>query len=198
MLVVDDFCPRLDRIIDSAKAAGFGTWKPNPGHIGSSNYEGMGFWGLHAHMMLSLSMATQSVIYPNSMFFRYTTPAMERAYIHSDRETGAFTCVAYLSAHDDVYGTAFYRHKASGLTHMPAFAQMEKYPTMRADIVAGPEPWEQTDFVQGRKNRAVIFDAPLFHSRIPLGGIGNDPDDARMVWVSHFHTPESLSEVERG
>jgi hypothetical protein len=41
--------------------------------------------------------------------------------------------------------------------------------------------------VQGRKNRALIFNAPLFHSRFPLGGIGTNADDARMVWVSHFH-----------
>jgi len=49
-----------------------------------------------------------------------------------------------------------------------------------------PDKWVQTDFVRGQKNRALIFSAPLFHSRLPVGGIGTDATDARMVWVSHF------------
>ena len=97
--VVDNFCPLAKTVRESALEAGFSTWLPKPGHIGSSVYEGMGFWGKHSHMLASVSQAMQSVIYPNSMFFRYTTPETEPAYIHSDRETGAFTCNAYQSDH---------------------------------------------------------------------------------------------------
>lgn len=47
-LVIDDFCPELDQVRSSALAAGFDTWRPNKGEVGSSIYEGMGFWGDHA------------------------------------------------------------------------------------------------------------------------------------------------------
>ncbi len=47
--------------------------------------------------------------------------------------------------------------------------------------------FELTDFVRGAYNRALIFQAPLWHARHPLDGIGSTDEDARMVWVGHFH-----------
>lgn len=189
--VIDNFCPEIERVRQSALAAGFGTWKPNQGYVGSSNYDGMNFWGDHAYMLESLCMAMNSIVYPNSMFFRYTTPHMEKAYIHSDRQAGAYTCVCYLSDHTQEYGTAFYKH-SSGLTEMPPFHELQ--PDLIEDMVKA-RGFEQIEFVPGKKNRAVIFSAPLFHSRFPLDGIGETADDARMVWSCHFHTPESIHET---
>lgn len=194
--IVDNFCPHIDRVRNSALEAGFDTWLPNKGKVGSSIYEGMGFWGEHASMLASVAQAMESFIYPNSMFFRVTTPETEQAYIHSDRETGAYTCVAYLSHHETEYGTAFYRHKATGLEEMPPLEELDAH--MMADITHNRDAWEVTQKVEGKYNRAVIFSAPLFHSRIPLDGIGITPDDARMVWVTHFHTPQTLLEKEYG
>jgi Family of unknown function (DUF6445) len=194
--VVDRFCPHADRVRRSALSAGFDTWLPNKGKVGSSVYEGMGFWGEHASMLASLSQAMESVVFPNSMFFRITQPGMQEAYIHSDRETGAYTCVAYLSQHANEYGTAFYRHKATGLTEMPPLDELDA--SMIEDITHNRDAWEVTRKVMGRFNRAVIFSAPLFHSRLPLDGLGDDNETARMVWVSHFHTPASLMEAEYG
>ena len=194
--VVENFCPFIDKVRQSALNAGFDTWLPNKGKVGSSVYEGMGFWGDHSHMLASLSQAMESFVYPNSMFFRITTPETEPAYIHSDRETGAYTCVAYLSQHDEDYGTAFYRHKATGETHMPPMDDLTA--EMMADITHNRDAWEVTRKVDGAYNRAVIFEAPLFHSRLPLDGIGNTPANARMVWSCHFHTPQTLLEAEYG
>ena len=197
--VIDNFCPVVEKVRASAIAAGFGTWKPNKGYVGTSVYEGMGFWGDHAHMLASLRVSAGDMV-PNSMFFRVTRPGMERAYIHSDRETGGYTCVAYLSEHDEAYGTAFYKHRATGLTEMPTFAEMrstDEYDQLRKDMVEGGEDeWEQLSFVRGKFNRAVIFHAPLFHARLPLEGLGSDDEDSRMVWACHFHTPYTLSKIE--
>lgn len=142
-------------------------------------------------MVRSLMLAMGGPVIPNTMYFRYTVPGMERAYIHSDRESGNHTCVVYLTDHDEGYGTAFYRHKRTGLTEMPSFQQMREsgiFDELKADMVSrDPGKWTQTDFVRGQKNRALIFNAPLFHSRMPIEGIGNNASDARMVWVSHFN-----------
>lgn len=191
VLVVDDFCDEIEQVITSAHAAGFSTWLPKKGKVGSSVYEGMGFWGHHALMLRSLIGATGRVIVPNSMFFRATNESTEQAYIHSDRSTGAYTCVAYLSQHDDEYGTAFYRHIPTGLVEMPSFEEMEDQgiaEELQQDMVSRDESkWEMIDFVEGKYNRAVIFTAPLFHSRIPLNGFGKDEQSARLVWVSHYY-----------
>lgn len=198
--VIDDFCPVAERVRASALAAGFATWLPSRGKVGSSVYEGMGFWAEHAPMLTSLSIAIGSQVFPNAMFCRVTLPSTERAYIHSDRDTAAYTCVVYLSEHDDDYGTAFYRHRASGMERMPTVAQMERggiLDTLSDDMVNGGEKeWEQIGFVPGRFNRALIFDAPLFHSRVPLTGIGDSAATARMVWSCHFHTPRTLDQED--
>lgn len=188
-LVVDDFCEDLARVKASAFAAGFDTWAPNKGEVGSSVYEGMGFWGDHALMLRALSRQV-GVVVPNSMFFRVTNVGMERAYIHSDRESGNHTCIAYLTAHAEDSGTAFFRHKRTGLTEMPSFQELRESGLMdelRADMVSrDPAKWEQTDYVRGALNRALIFRAPLFHSRFPLEGIGTTADTGRLIWATHF------------
>lgn len=190
ILVVDGFCEYAEEAVASVKAAGFGTWTPSKGEIGSSVYEGMGFWGEHAALLHSIVKATGEAIIPNSMFFRYTMPSMEKAYIHSDRESGNYSCVAYLSDHDETYGTAFFKHKPTGLIHMPSIAEMREEGMLEElgrDMVSrDPDKWEQVGFVEGAYNRAVIFKAPLFHSRFPVEGIGSSEEDARLVWASHF------------
>jgi hypothetical protein len=190
-LVIDNFCPEIDHVRESALAAGFDTWNPNKGEVGSSVYEGMGFWGDQALMVRALMRAIGGAAIPNTMYFRVTNVGMERAYIHSDRESGSHTCVTYLTDHAEESGTAFFRHKRTGLIAMPSFAELRESGMMdelRDDMVSrDPSKWEQLDYVRGQKNRALIFDAPLFHSRFPLEGIGSTLDEGRMVWVSHFH-----------
>lgn len=188
--IVDNFCPLIAEVRESALQSGFGTWRPNKGEVGSSVYEGMNFWGKHSYMLHSLSLAVGRPIFPNSMFFRVTNKETEKAYVHSDRESGSYTCVAYLSEHKEASGTGFYRHRKSGLTEMPTFAEMrnkKRFDILKRDMVkGGDKEWEQLDFVRGVFNRAVIFRAPLFHARCPKNGIGTTAEGGRMVWVTHF------------
>lgn len=190
-LVIDDFCPEIEQVKASAFAAGFDTWRPNKGEVGSSVYEGMGFWGDHALMLRSLIRVTGTAVVPNSMFFRVTNVGMERAYIHSDREAGNHTCICYMTEHEEESGTAFFKHKRTGLTAMPSFAEMQEmgiFDELKADMVSrDPDKWVQTDYVRGQYNRALIFNAPLFHSRFPLEGIGDRAETGRLIWASHFY-----------
>ena len=193
MIVIDDFCHRMDEVRESALLSGFGTWRPNKGEVGSSVYEGMNFWGKHSIMLHSLAMAVGRPVFPNNMFFRVTNENTEGAYVHSDRESGDFTCVAYVSDHKEVTGTGFYRHRETGMTHMPSFVQMAQDPhdfeKLKREMVEGSEEhWEQLDFVRGLYNRAVIFDAPRFHARCPRHGFASTAEAGRMVWVCHFVT----------
>jgi hypothetical protein len=198
-LVIDDFCDTAEFVKASAFAAGFDTWNPNKGEVGSSIYEGMGFWGHHALMLKSLMQQSNNIIVPNTMFFRSTNVGMEKAYIHSDREYGNYTCICYLSKHEEESGTAFFMHKRTGLTEMPSFEEMKDmgiFEELKEDMTSrDPDKWVQTDYVSGRYNRALIFKAPLFHSRFPLEGMGNDAESGRLVWACHFYKLASDGEL---
>lgn len=191
--VIDNFTPRIDEVRASALASGFGTWRPNKGEVGSSIYDGMSFWGRHSLMLHALSFYMGRPVFPNSMFFRVTNANTEGAYVHSDREAGDFTCIVYLSEHDEPSGTGFYRHRETGMTHMPSFADLREKPELfehlKKEMVDGSDRyWEQLDFVRGQYNRALIFDAPRFHARCPKNGFASTVEDGRMVWVCHFVT----------
>lgn len=190
IIIKDDFCPDIEQVRASALESGFGTWSPNKGAVGSSVYEGMNFWGRHSLLIRSLTAALGRPIYPNNMFFRVTRPETEKAYTHSDRMSGDWTAIVYCSQHTEVSGTAFYRHRETGLMEMPTFDEMQKlgiFELLKKDMVEGGEAeWEQLDFVRGLYNRALIFHAPLFHARYPKHGLGENDETGRMVWVCHF------------
>lgn len=195
--VIHEFTPLLDDVRESALRAGFGTWRPNKGDVGSSVYDGMNFWGNHATMVHALEHHFGGRIYPNSMFFRVTNRETEKAYVHSDRESGTHTCIVYLSKHEGTLsGTGFYRHKETGMTSMPSFGELSQTPELferlKTEMVDGSETfWELTDFVRGDYNKAIIFDAPLFHARHPKNGFGETSEAGRMVWVCHFLTEQT-------
>lgn len=191
--IIDGFTPRIDEVRASALASGFGTWRPSKGEVGSSVYDGMNFWGKHSIMLAALTKVFGCPIYPNNMFFRVTNADTEAAYVHSDREAGDITAIVYLSEHAELSGTGFYRHRETGMTHMPSFADMAQdqaaFDKLKREMVAGlDEHWEQLDFVRGLYNRALIFDAPRFHARSPRHGFSASAEEGRMVWVCHFVT----------
>ena len=191
MMTIDNFVSDPDAVRVSCLQAGIGTWRPNKGEVGSSIYDGMGFWGHHAVMVKALSQAMGRPVYPNAMFFRVTNLDTEAAYVHSDRQSGDYSCIAYLSRHEDVSGTGFYQHRETGLKVMPPFSDLVQVPEffkkLKKQMVEGSaDDWELVNFIDGKYNRAVVFDAPKFHARRPKNGFGSTPEDGRLVWACHF------------
>lgn len=184
--VIDNFCPQIDQVRDSCYASGFGTWAPPTAKVGSGKYEGMNFQAEHHFMVAALMQAMGCICIPNSMFARLTNGDTEQAYIHSDLAAGSYTCVAYLTSHEEESGTAFWQHRETKLQEMPI--EWMDDPDRGDEMVKGKsEHWRLLDLVSGLYNRAVIFSAPLFHSRYPLTGLSSGED--RIVWVCHFQIP---------
>jgi Family of unknown function (DUF6445) len=188
--IFDDFVPDPERIRQSALRSGFGSWRPNKGDVGLDAYAGMNFWGEHSILIRGLYRRLGPV-FPNTMFFRVTNPATDKALVHSDRASGTHTALVYLSPPHAGSGTGFYRHRETGLTEMPSLEDLMKdrpfferlYSHM---LAASDEYWERYDFVEARPNRCVVFDAPRFHCRLPKEGYGTDDASSRMVWACHF------------
>lgn len=181
-----------EAVRESALASHFGTWSPGQGASGAAKYEGMNFWGDHASLVRPLAKV-MGEIFPSKMFFRVTNPSMDSAFVHSDCDSGDFTALVYLSPTLSGSGTGFYRHRQSGSMEMLPVAQMivqdpEGFKALHREMIeASDEVWEQYEFVEARYNRCVIFDAPLFHCRIPKLGYGDDEQNSRMVWACHFY-----------
>lgn len=179
----------LDSIRASAIAGGFGNMHMTGTLLGDNVYSGVGFHGRQSEINMSISALLARPIFPNISFFRIYTEKTEKRIIHSDLNDGTFTAITYLSTHPDSdSGTAFYRHKKTGLTEMPCLSKMKEEgsaETWNADM-HDPSKWDQTDYVSGQFGRILIFSAPLFHGRIPEFGIGKSPEDARMIHVCHF------------
>jgi hypothetical protein len=189
--VIDNFLSDPEAVRQSALRAGFGTWRPNKGDIGAEFYDGVSFWGSHSTLFRALHEHFGPLV-PSSMFFRITNPSMEDALIHSDREYGDVTSIVYLS-NAPGSGTAFYRHKETGMTEMPSLDDLLKRPdfqNLRQQMLdASEDDWEVYEFVAGKVNRCLTFDAPKIHCRIPKNGFGATEDDSRMVWVAHWNYP---------
>jgi len=189
--IFDNFLADPDTVRESALASGFGSWKPAKGAIGSSVYEGMNFYGDHATILETIYKKCGFVGFPNSMLFRVTNETTERAYVHSDIAAGDTTCILYLSQHADKYGTGFYRHRESGSFVMPPLDVCMQFPqafeALKADINdSGERLWEEVEFVQGKYNRAFIFQSARWHRRFPQHGFGVDENSGRMIHICHF------------
>lgn len=189
-IVFDDFLPNPDAVRDSALASGFGSWRPNKGDVGLAAYAGMNFWGQHSTMIRELHKHIGPV-FPNTMFFRVTNPTTDKALVHSDRASGDYTALVYLSPTAAGSGTGFYKHRETGLVNMPSLETLLADPPffqkLYADMLgASDDHWELYDFVEAKHNRALVFDAPKFHCRLPKEGYGTTDQNSRMVWACHF------------
>jgi Family of unknown function (DUF6445) len=193
--VFDDFVADHERVRQSALRSGFGSWRPNKGDVGLDSYAGMNFWGDHSILIRGL-WERLGPVFPNDMFFRVTNPTTDKALVHSDRASGDFTALVYMSPPHEGSGTGFYRHRETGMVDMPSLEDLMKdqpfFQKLYAEMLsASDEYWEQYDFVEARPNRCVVFDAPKFHCRIPKEGFGTDDATSRMVWACHFFRPEA-------
>jgi hypothetical protein len=190
IIIQDNVIPdeNIAEIRLSTFESGFGAWTPAKKDFGYSEYKGMNWKGFHGALHIALYNLMQKPIFPNQSFFKISTKDDNSRLIHSDRNDGAHTAIVYLSEHEDISGTGFYRHIETGKTIMPTFFDMMEEGTVDYWNKATKDEtqWEQTDFVRGLKGRMLVFDAPLFHGRIPHHGIGDTPENARMIWVCHF------------
>ncbi len=113
--------------------------------------------------------------------------------IHSDNCHGDFAAVLYLNPPEQCRGgTAFWRHKATGLTGFNE-SQIRQKGKSPAKALAQIEKdwnddskWEQTGAAEMKFNRLIIYSSKDFHSRWPFAAFGKTPIDGRLIWASFF------------
>jgi hypothetical protein len=102
--------------------------------------------------------------------------------VHSDLGWGTHALVLYLC--DGPGGTAFWRHKATGAERIDVgdTALMQAIGSDWDD----ESKWDMTGLCPLKRNRAVIYESALFHSRHPFAAFGDCPESGRLVAVAFF------------
>lgn len=183
--IFDDFHPVAKPIAAVARGLNYGPqeWKAHA-------YNGIGL-GYSPEMFYDfLSAPFGRKITPLMEYFRLGTAKEEpTTYIHVDSGCGKYAAVWYLSdaPADTVAGTAFWRHKETGLYGLPDAERenagfLEKLNADGAD----ESKWTMAGLVGQKFNRCVVYPTSLFHSRYPKEAWGNDTTDGRIVFTCFF------------
>jgi hypothetical protein len=124
---------------------------------------------------LGIDLVRESKRIPvNGCFQLMLKTHQKTSYIHVDR-SAQWAALVYLSPLNvSAGGTLFYRHKLTGLTGMPDEAEL---PQVAGDLglsgaelklllksdAAHPKKWVETDQIEFRFNRFILYNSKLFH-----------------------------------
>ena len=182
-IVIDNFTPIAHQLREDALASEFIDWEGHDGEIYRRVCikELPGIQYRIERVMGSVKMMGMGY----RLNFNSEPP---NAAIHSDLGWGTHALVLYLSEGEG--GTAFWRHKMTGLEHLKA-GQVAEWEAVRDDWNS-VDAWTMTNMVDIKFNRAVIYDGSRFHSRWPFEAFGTDAQSGRLIAVAFF-TPESVA-----
>jgi hypothetical protein len=114
-----------------------------------------------------------------TMFMRRSPEGCHVPHIaHTDNSMGLYSLMLYMN--DEEGGTAFIRHRQTGVMYAPEDQQMVDYLTADQN---SPEKWALVDMAHMKENRAVIFDAGKFHCAMPIGGFGEGASSRTVLTV---------------
>lgn len=132
-----------------------------------------------------------STLRPDQMAINQVAPHTDTARLHS------FATVHYLS-HDDQGGTAFYRHKSTGLELITPSCSAKFAHFRRQELaqVQDPSPteienlYEEIFHVEPRFNRLILYRAGQIHrSKLtPGAALSTDPARGRLTANTFFNT----------
>jgi hypothetical protein len=172
LIVFNDVLPDPHGYREIALASDFKDFKFNE----DETYCGIGLAG-HLLALPKWITAKFPQLTPKVSFFRKSPVGqIEPAYIHADYSMGDWTAILYLNENPpDGDGTTFWKHKDRGFTEVGEGFDGS------ADF-NDQSKWERWCHVAGLFNRAVLFRAPLFHSRGIFENYGNG-HQARLIQV---------------
>jgi GNAT superfamily N-acetyltransferase len=176
LTVVDDVLPDVDAYRARALAQPFRDVETSPGVV---------FHGLADpadDTLVRWLTARWPSLTPTRTFLRRSPAGQgEPNYIHTDRDMGDWTAIAYLTADPPAGdGTTFWRWQATGAIASGATTGE----ALLGEWVAWRDPaqWTPWHIVPARPNRLILFPAAYFHSRALPDNYGTG-DTARVIQV---------------
>lgn len=143
-----------------------------------------------------VSKAVGYPVTPQVSFYRFFLDGEKPHFdVHADNMYDQMASVLYLNPNSGQRsGTAFWRHKETGLDYMPDKEEIiaqgkdpqewyTKFVTDWHDI----SKWDQVGFVAMKYNRFITYPTRLLHSRWPLEGFGKNKESARLIHVYFYN-----------
>lgn len=179
--VFDNFLPDAEAVRREALAADFIDWQGPDGEV---------YRRICITEIPGLRERIEQVMGPVDMLgmaYRLNFGGeMPNAAVHSDLGWGTHALVLYLcdSPGDFGFGTAFWRHRATGA------ARIDPGDTELLQKIQGDwndrDAWDMVSMIPMRFNRALIYEGANFHSRYPFEAFGTRPEDGRLICVAFF------------
>jgi len=177
MIVIDDFLPDFDLVKSFIADVEYGDYEMEGKH-----YTGVGQVTLPVKALIERRLGPVKIKANHLRMARSDTPLTH--YIHTDNYGTALGMVLCLQAPDCPSGTAFWRHKETGLDRLELpdtktvldseelcsdaaiVARWRRFSYFN-EAIQNEDEWEMTELVESVENRAVIFETNRFHSRWP-------------------------------
>lgn len=156
MKVIDNFLPDFDLVKRFIADVEYGDYEMEGKH-----YTGVGQVTLPVKALLEQHLGPIKIKANHLRIARNDTPLTH--YIHTDNYGTALVMVLCLQASDCLTGTAFWTHKESGLDSLELPDKFEYF----NNAIKNEDEWGMSELVESKENRALIFEANLFHSRWP-------------------------------
>lgn len=205
--VIEAFFPSPDTLRQAAQATPFSE--------GLNRYPGIraplpdGYWS-ESQIRLCRAIIAQvfnlsgTLTLLDSSFSMVTTPAAslspDQRIPHADAFSARHVALVHYLALGHCGGTAFYRHRSTGLQTISAHNRSRYFDAVQAELARdGPPPacyiqgdtdlFEQIYAVEGRFNRAVLYRGQQLHSGVipPAMPLLPDPATARLT-ITAFMT----------
>lgn len=189
-LVFDHFAEDAQAVRQAVIAGGFSNETGPDGalYTGISQYA-VPHWPARIAELLGCPIA------PRLSCFRLNLKGeLPHSWVHSDDICAQFASVLYLNPSEQCAGgTAFWKHKALGMSYLLSPGQLRASGMDVASFRAFMDRewkdltfWEQTGFVPMQFNRLVTYPTRFFHSRYPFEAFGSTPADGRLIWVCFY------------
>lgn len=196
ILTIDDFYPTPLALAIVARGLNYG-----PQEYKGHTYNGIGLGFEPEKIWLYIQAALGRQVTPVLNYFRLGTKTEPTTtYIHADGVCANYAAVLYLTEApvDVIAGTAFWKHRETGLLAAPTEQWIranvgDSEEAVKAFIVKlnsdgnDETKWQMTDLVGQRFNRLTIYPSNFFHSRYPKDAWGSAVNDGRIVWTGFMN-----------
>ena len=172
-LIIDNFSDDIESVLSEANKCSYRTQA-----FGGNNYMGISI-GFSVWAYEKFSEILSAEVFPDFDYYRkYESGMKQETFIHSDGSISQYAAI--LSLRNKNGGLAFWHHKELGLIRPSDDPSL-----INKFVIDGLDEskWDMTESIEMEKNRCVIYDASLFHSRYPKEWTS---EEARMVQVFFF------------
>jgi hypothetical protein len=190
VIIIDNFYSNPDELVKNAKQLEFfDKYGNHPGRRTKEQYDPIVKQMVQDAIQTAGGKITNWEDMPYNTCFNSCT-SRDRSWVHTDQYNG-WAGVVYLNKdpHTLNAGTAFFKHKATGIERAPRFENGEFDVDKMSELYKEAQDWtkwQQTDYMANKYNRLVLYRGDIIHSAVNY--FGTNLEDGRFHQTFFFNT----------